>query len=448
MASKSWLILAALFCTLASRSVLATINTLSPSAVQDTLSESVPTAFAPADFNLGASDFAVEWVGAPISGVEARIGENTLQWVRVEEVLVLPRARLIVSAKDSQGGAIVSGGFAQGIAADGTAEIPVALVSGDSNPISVTVIRGGKEIRGEWRIRFKPKASSSGARVGIDASCSRYGVKARSSPVLSNDEWIYVGCRLSVMHAEGHRTSSLEMYVYWDNIGKRLKVDGADALPLRPTIWTLRVRSRPGVVKLSDGDHEVSLEYAIPEDFHYLALGVGIGPYSYQFIAGDANVSTATPLLTVYGSYFIKEPLRIVAFDATAFNGQMVTDFGIYLNTEYARFLDNRVALNLMLGAHAIGYQAFGAYYLQVSAPQGIEMVFSDAFGRNRNLTLGGFIYPPINDVSYYNIWLRWGSPAIFGELNYILWNEQLGDQSIYSRSFGVSVGFPIAKVW
>ena len=99
-----------------------------------------------------------------------------------------------------------------------------------------------------------------------------------------------------------------------------------------------------------------------------------------------------------------------------------------------------------MLGAHVLGFNNGNQFLIRPGVPQGVELVFSDAFRRGSNLSLGGFIYPEISGKEYYNIWLRWGGSRYFVELNYILWKEQVDSSSVFSRSVGVSLGLPLAR--
>ena len=50
------------------------------------------------------------------------------------------------------------------------------------------------------------------------------------------------------------------------------------------------------------------------------------------------------------------------------------------------------------------------------------------------------------NGKSYYNTWIRYGSTAIFGEVNYLGIRDTIDGDSVYARSVGFSVGFPIAR--
>jgi hypothetical protein len=76
-----------------------------------------------------------------------------------------------------------------------------------------------------------------------------------------------------------------------------------------------------------------------------------------------------------------------------------------------------------------------------MGVPQGVEIIYRD-FGKIRqNLSVGGFVFPSIDDKAYYNVWARWGNSKLFGEINYILWSESLSGQKYRSSSLGITLG-------
>ncbi len=425
-------------------------HVLPESLVEEVLSESVPTAFSPT--GLGAQDFSVEWIGAPLPDVEIVLGKESLEWVRVADFLVLPRGRLLVTAHSLEGGLLTSGGFSQSLViheGEGRAELPIALLSGEKNPIRLTLRRGGIEKKGTLQVRFKPRQVSPHfeASTGIftDPSCSPFNVRAVSTGDYSN-QWIYVGCRLVYVEGSEYRTASLEMFVYWDNVGQEIEIDGVKTSAPSASAWKLRLRSAPGKVRLKAGEREVVLNYFAAEKLHLGSLGIGIGPYAYTFVSFDANIDTIAPVVTLYGSYFITESMRAVMFDATAINKKYFTDFGFYINYESFKAIDRRFFLNFMLGAHVIGFNAEGSSHYNFGAPQGVELIFKDAFHKGYNLASGAFIYPPIHGKLYYNAWVRWGGASFFAEINYIAWQEILDQDRAYNRSMGVTFGIPLAR--
>ncbi len=58
---------------------------------------------------------------------------------------------------------------------------------------------------------------------------------------------------------------------------------------------------------------------------------------------------------------------------------------------------------------------------------------------------LGGFVYPPIQRKAYVNVYVRYGRPGLYVELDYIHWTEVLEpDLKVATHSVGLSVGFPV----
>src|SRR5438105_2408380 len=105
MAPSSLIVLALL--ALFSASAQAGVVALPPQIAEEILSESVPTVFfSPNSFE--ATDFEAYWAEPPPPGASLSLGAESLQWVRVAEVLLLPRGRLVVELDPStaDGGAL------------------------------------------------------------------------------------------------------------------------------------------------------------------------------------------------------------------------------------------------------------------------------------------------------------------------------------------------------
>jgi hypothetical protein len=367
-------------------------------------------------------------------------------------VLRLPRGRILVVASDAEAATVSAAGSTQGLARDASgalsARMLVPLVSGDANPVTVRVTRDGSPLEGELRIRFRPRGGEQAGRVFVDTTCSAWGVRAESSGSAS-DEWMYVGCRVDEAESEGHRTSSLEIVVFWDGVGATIDVDGIATPSRGASVWSIRASSSPGSVSLRAGDHSVMLHYGVPAEPRHGFVGLGIGPYYDSF--RDSGIDTqrvqrVEPLATAYGSFGLSPTSRLVAFNATPMRKGAYSDTGLYLQRKTSETLDRRVVFSVFLGAHLLYFQARGKPFFRPSAPQGVEVMVRDAGPRGKNLTLGGLVNPGIGGRSYYNGWLRWGSARLFLELNYIGWNERAIDPStagdtIDLKSFGVSLG-------
>lgn len=467
---RKWAALAAACAWLSVPAAEASIVSLPGSLAHEVLSESVPTAFAP--FGLSVADYAFEWDGPAIEGVELRLVEGSLWWVRAMDVLSLPRARVEILAKGAEGGRVSNAGFSQALApspasgvppaapgstgADRRADLPIALISGERNAIELAIIRDGRELRGRALLRFRPRPELGAERVFYDASCSRFGLSAAGlAQSASARGWAYVGCRLVEQAGEPNLTSTLEAFVFWDNVGQSVDIGGTATPSTLVSTWPLRLAAAPGQITLEahgsaprgGAAEDLTLSYRLPSAYHRGSLGLGIGPYTDRFEGPGADFSGVTVVPTVYGSYFVTEAIRVVAFGALTLDPYFTTDLGVYLHTQYMRILDNRLVASLLLGAHGIGFRLPGrGYHVIPGFPQGVELTATDVFKKGSNLTGGFFLYPEIADRSYYNMWVRWGSGRLFYEANYIEWSERAGDDLVKARYFGLSIGFPLAR--
>ncbi len=413
------------------------------------LSETNPFVFV--HNNFVAKDYDVSWIGNSIPGVNFYLGAGSLEWVRVANFHIA-RALLIIEATNIESGKIDNVKFFQPIRVNkknfGRAELPIALISGPENAIGITIVRNGKIINGKLQVRLNPKNKIQEPLIYVDSTCSSYGVTTESIGARP-DEWTYITCRFVRAQGEQYPVPTLEMYVFWDNVGQNISIEGIPTQSTIPSVWALRLHPDPGKITLRAGNHKLGIKYFIPKQLHNASLGVGFGPYAHTFdgLIDSEHAESIVPLLTVYGSYYVSEAWRMVLFDATAFHKRFYTDFGIYFLSNYVTVLDDRLLVNLLLGGHVLGYKTNGTTYLTPGAPQGTEIVFKDFLKKQHNLSAGIFYFPP--PKTYYNGWLRWGSGSLFFEFNFLSWQIPFGDektftQRVYARSVGFSVGFPL----
>jgi hypothetical protein len=442
----------------------AATHRLPESLAYEALSDTVPFVFSPAPFE--AVDFAPYWIDSPLSGVTLSLAENSIEWVRVAELVLVPRGRLRIDFPSGVVGSVESEGFfhlsntKQGSMENGAIELPVALLgTATQYHLKVTVRKPGleKPLVSRVGIRFKGERFPVEQRVLVDRTCSpsRFEWIEQS---LSADEWVYIGCRFVVGWGEKHQVGSLETYVLWSSTRDAVLGGESSSLrwnehslePILPGLYAMRLWSKPGYVSLMNGRElggkeatpsKLQYRYSLSDRFHNGFLGAGVGPYDYQFASSETLSSGTRPLLTVYGGFFLSDPMRIVFFNATAFDRNYFSDTGLYLNLDQFTALDGHFAFKLLLGMHALAFPANGVNQTNFSLPQGFEASFKDLGGRNRNLLAGAFIYPKINDRSYYNVWVRWGSSRFFGEFNYIKWSELADEQLFECSSIGLSFG-------
>lgn len=468
-------------------------------ALQPIVREEIPVPGFLAPNDAKAEDYRVEWIGPAIPGVELEIESGSLQWVRVDGVIRVPRARLEVRAKGIEGGTVSAAGFTQTLArgadepdygatpvpsptpledgtipptptpapvntTDGKGRILMPLVSGGGNPIDVTVMRGGKEVKGKAAVRFAPR-KAGGQRIHVDTTCSGFAVRVEEAKSGDDDEWMYVGCRNVTARSTEHRTSSLEIVVFWDNVGQVILVDGVEQDAGGDSIWNLRASSTPGFVALQAGDHKVTIRYALSSWPHKGNLGIGIGPYFDTFQGtGNDDRETFEPVVTVYGSYALSPFSRLVMFNATPMRADTYSDTGFYLQKRTSEALDRRVVGNVFLGGHFLAFTAEDPFadpgdrdkkriFFRFGAPQGVEFTVRDVGGQGRNVVAGILSNAAIGGTAYYNGWLRYGNAGAFVELNYIQWKELIANpedeedtRDVVLRSIGISFGFPLFK--
>jgi hypothetical protein len=241
--------------------------------------------------------------------------------------------------------------------------------------------------------------------------------------------------------------ATLEVYALWDNAGPDVSLSGVRLTESRGALYVLRLASSPGHVTLEARGHALTLTYALPDALPSTFVGAGVGPYHYLLRDGERRADVVIPLVTIYAGYTFTPDVRIVYFNATAVHRRGYADNGLYLWIEQARMLDDRLSFNLLLGANALVYSHRDRLEWRLTAPQGFELVYRDLLMRNRSGMLGAVLYPDLFDRSYYNVWLRWGSPQLFGELNYIHWKQPHGTGVTSSTSVGISFGMPIARI-
>lgn len=421
-------------------------QTLPRSLGRAALDESQPFSFEPLGLNV--DDFALVPDGAAPSAARVSFVAGSLRWVRVSQWLIVPRALAIIDVPGARGGYVQYAGFSHPLRAhdDGArAELPVALVGARSLPLELHALDAAGQLqRSTYRVRFAPRPDQRG-QVAYDSSCSPYAPRVLAGD-LPPDSFLYVGCRIIQGKAADYAHATLELFLIWAQAGDDVRIEGVPALPRSEELWTVRVDSAAQGVELAARGHRLALAVRVPPRLYDGFLGAGFGPYLYGFEDARAKVNAPVPLLTLYAGYSFTASTRVVYFNATALHRRGFADNGLYLWLEQARFIDQRMSFNLLLGANLLVYRRDDQPTVRLSVPQGFELIWRDLFGRGRNATFGAFLYPKLVDRSYYNLWLRWGTAALFAEINFIAWEEPGGKRGAKSQSLGLTFGTPILR--
>ncbi len=378
-----------------------------------------PTTFAPNDLTLEnyeiKTDLHYEWIA------------NSLEWTRVDHELPVARAQvklfLIEPGVVSYRGQLFSSHEKEVI-------VPIVLLEEPGNEIKV--INSGTKLP----IRFK-STNAFVKRATLDPSCSSFAVSL--DEVKLDASWAVVHCHAVHTQEEAGHDLRVELKILWEQADivpteiNHRRVDLAD-----PVVIPLSIDSTSGSMLISRGSQSFVLKTNLPNRFNALAFGAGLGPYSTSEII--------RPFVTLYGSYYVNESLKFVSFSALPLGSPLRIDQGFYAVVEQIKGLDERLSVNLLLGAHFINFEKDGFSYTDFSAPQGVEFQFRDFLKPRRSASLGGFFYPEINGTSYINSWIRYGWPGAFLEFNYIRWKEPTSTTPFTAASYGISYGFPLFR--
>jgi hypothetical protein len=415
------------------------------------LSEMYPFVIAP--FPLKEEEFSLHWKGEPLEGVNFQLAQGSLEWVRVADDYVLPRGILKIDAERLESGIVRSGGRVQAFPLvseeqKSSISVPLVLLKGESSAIEVSLLRNGILETGFLEISFSPKKTDSKTSYfHSDLSCSPYVLRVEELRPLES-EWAHIACRLVSLKHGSTSQAYLELSVLWSQNEETLEFNGIAAPSASEHVWNYRLAADSGTVELASKSSSVRIHYAIPKKTNRAFLGLGVGPYQYTYKGGKGgDVETIAPLLTFYASYTFSQKFRIVAFDALPLHRSFFNDLGVYLWKEQFRAFDQRLSMNLLLGAHLVVFQGPKNIRVELSAPQGVEFIYRDFINKRFNLGIGGFYYPLVQGRTYYNFWVRWGRGAHFLEVNYISWREPVSSQNrVFSESLGLTVGFPLIR--
>lgn len=391
--------------------------------------------FSPAP--LRTEDFAVEWTGPPPAQLSAELESGSLEWV-IAGRLKVPRGILVLRRPPGHAATVAQAGALHAWAADTpSVTIPILLLTGVEHRIR---IRFADDRGADLEIRFRPRPANQGL-VLMDATCSPFGLHVREGTV-PPDSYLYFACgQLRVARRSGI-SPSVEARAYWQGSGDLVALNGISVPPDGSGTWSVTLPHETSALRLQTRGHEITMAYRIPPRLRALSLGIGLGPYVYHYDSPLKRIDNdLIALATLYGSLTIAPNMRVVYFNAAPVLRPGYFDQGLYLWTEQFRLFDSRMSFNLLLGFHALVFQYAGDTRLVPSLPQGGEVVFTDFLARGFNFAAGAFYYPEINRRSYINAWLRWGTPLLFAEINYLDWKEPVDSATVHTRAIGASLG-------
>jgi hypothetical protein len=384
---------------------------------------------------LSTKDFEIK-VDLPGKTARAKLIKNSIQWVRTEDVLLTPRARIAIAIKDEpedlhiryQSHSLIL----QQIKKISYIEFYVSLFQ----PDEIEIFQKDKKI-GSVRVFAKEKEKKTKKTHLIDYSCAKY--KARITGL--DGEYISIGCRETTIGDFGEERPMVE--ILWTSANYRL-LDKSE-----PPYIAVFFKNRPikmTVVHERTGEQKViSIDANIPKRTYRLKTALGLGPYAItsQESASEKLENESGFAAMLYGKFDLDKETSFRFFDAYIKKTSTFNNLGFYYAYDLANILDNRVQITALLGAQHIYYkynEGFEAYS-EMIYPQGAELIFKHVFGwENYSLVFGGFIDTNNSDF-YQNVWVRFGR-RVFWELNYIAF-ENPENPLQNAQTYGLSIGFP-----
>lgn len=365
--------------------------------------------------------------------VRAKWVPRSVQWIRNEKNLLVPRAILRILIKKNESTIHLS---YQGktIFPFKKEKLFVSQLYIDLFNADPVLVFDGNQLLEKIEIMTKVQKTASAKKL-IDYSCSPYDLKIEGL----DDEYLSVGCKMNHLGAMGKETPRLEINLS----GTNLQTINHTKPP-----YTFYLEEKfPVEIKLKGAKEEMrtlSIKAHLPEKLHRLKTALGLGPYIYQSKFDHAEQKgNIAPSVMIYGKFDLTETASFKAFDALLYSKTFFNNSGFYFSYDLASALDDRVLINALLGFQGIHYKyaVNSPTIFRLIYPQGFEVIYKHAFIENYNLTYGMFI--STNAEKYTNAWLRYGKRS-FLELNYFNWGH--GNSQL--KMWGVSVGFPFFSVF
>lgn len=360
--------------------------------------------------------------------VQAFWNKNSVQWIRNESNLLVPRALLHVSVSNTSGEIHFehqNKNIIPSLMDDkASAELYIDLF----NPGSILVYKGPTLID-TITIEARP-AKNARSKQLIDYSCSPYEISINGI----DNEYLSLGCKMFKLGSLGNETPRLELTMSSTNLRF---LNNA-----KPPYTIYLEQNSPVVLTMKDQmgqQHTLELKAKLPKRLPRLKTAFGFGPYIYES-RSDYGIQNANfaPSLMLYGKFDLTETASFKAFDALLYSKSYFNNSGLYFSYDLASAFDERVWLNALLGFQGLHYRyrAGDKTVFSLIYPQGFEVIYKHAFKENYNLTYGMFL--STGSEAYTNAWIRYGKTS-FLEINYIHWGKEKNE----IKMWGLSVGLP-----
>jgi hypothetical protein len=380
---------------------------------------------------INLKDFKVFKKGKNLK-VKARLIPGSVQWIRGDGNLLLPRARLkiLLPLKSNKvffkylGETLIPEKTKKGSSLD----VYVNLF----NPGDIHVFNGKKDL-GTLSVQSKQSSGRKRKKKLIDYSCSRYQLEFKGL----EDDYMSIGCRLERIGK--WKTGRPRLVVTWATTNWRL-LDNTS-----PPYKVILKNHRPAVITLQNlkgKKRTITIKAKLPKRLHRLKTALGLGPYMFKTSKGvESRPQQVAPAFMLYGKFDFLKTSSLRFFDALMTRDSLFNNAGLYFAYELAGIKDGRIEIIPLLGAQILTYrfEKNQEGETKIIYPQGAEVVWNNAWGiENYSVVFGTFLSTSSRE-GYVNTWVRWGK-GYFWELNYINYDSGGDKASMY----GLSIGFPL----
>lgn len=394
--------------------------------------------FSLAKFSIGESRIKLDQSEFEIKNSDTNISvtfiSNSVQWIRNESNLLVPRAMVGISIKNDDHNINLHYLKKTIFPVKKDNYFYTELYVDLFNPGQIEIYKSGKLAD---KITFVSKGTKDAkSKQLIDYSCVPYQLTIEGI----DDEYLSVGCKMEAVGNMFSQRPRLEVTISSTNL---FSENGE-----RPPYTIYLDDSSPIVFKLKNDQNEVktiTVKAILPKRLARLKLAAGIGPYIYNSEKLNATVNgQIAPSYMLYGKFELTPTTSFKAFDALVYAKTLFNNSGMYFSYDLAEIFDGRILINTLLGFQGLHYKydKVSKTEFEMLYPQGFEVIYKHAFGiQNKHLTYGMFLSTDSNE--YTNAWIRYGG-RFFWELNYINWAHVPNKISMY----GVSVGFPLFEAF
>lgn len=365
--------------------------------------------------------------------ITGKMIKDSLQWVRLDKSLLVPRALMEVSFSYDKSHRYSWEYARQKIiplfdekSSTYRAQIFVSLF--ESLPLEL--YQDDKKIS---IVRILPRSTQRSSL--IDYTCAPYFVEIEG---IKND-FLSVGCKIQRTGKFGEEKPYLE--VLFTSASYRLK-DQTE--PPYLVVFHETGESKISLVDYLGNEEIITIRAKLPKKLSRLRLAAGFGPYTLDNSDKLGNAkSEIAPTAMLYGNFSLNESTSLRFFDSYSKNIATFHNWGVYFAWDLAEFCDQKCLLTSLIGAQGVDYQ-YNSNSNSTSEkifPQGFEFVYKHPFG-NLNYKFSYGMFASFSGLyDYQNLWVRYGK-NYFWELNYIEWQRD----KKHATMFGLSIGFPIAS--